>query len=107
MKTTFLDFEQAVAELETKIEELRYVQDGEVQRVHSPATLRKLEAFIQQRTSAPAGPAAQPSPAVDRDATPTRDQSTSSPPAAPSPAPASVKASKPKSKGSAAVAAAH
>ncbi len=27
MKTTFLDFEQAVAELETKIEELRYVQD--------------------------------------------------------------------------------
>jgi acetyl-CoA carboxylase carboxyl transferase subunit alpha len=27
MKTTFLDFEQAVAELETKIEELRYVHD--------------------------------------------------------------------------------
>ena len=27
MKTTFLDFEQAVAELETKIEELRFVQD--------------------------------------------------------------------------------
>ena len=27
MKTTFLDFEQPVAELETKIEELRYVQD--------------------------------------------------------------------------------
>ena len=27
MNTTFLDFEQAVAELETKIEELRYVQD--------------------------------------------------------------------------------
>ncbi len=27
MKTTFLDFEQSVAELETKIEELRFVQD--------------------------------------------------------------------------------
>ena len=27
MKTTFLDFEQPVAELEQKIEELRYVQD--------------------------------------------------------------------------------
>ena len=27
MKTSFLDFEQAVAELETKIEELRFVQD--------------------------------------------------------------------------------
>jgi acetyl-CoA carboxylase carboxyl transferase subunit alpha len=27
MKTTFLDFEQSIAELETKIEELRYVQD--------------------------------------------------------------------------------
>ena len=27
MKTTFLDFEQPVAELEAKIEELRYVQD--------------------------------------------------------------------------------
>ncbi len=27
MKTTFLDFEQSIADLETKIEELRYVQD--------------------------------------------------------------------------------
>ena len=27
MKTTFLDFEQPIAELEGKIEELRYVQD--------------------------------------------------------------------------------
>ncbi|MGD8478426.1 MAG: acetyl-CoA carboxylase carboxyl transferase subunit alpha, partial [Burkholderiales bacterium] len=27
MKTTFLDFEQPVAELEAKIEQLRYVQD--------------------------------------------------------------------------------
>ena len=27
MKTTFLDFEQSISELETKIEELRYVQD--------------------------------------------------------------------------------
>src|SRR5918999_4036747 len=27
MKTTFLEFEQPIAELETKIEELRYVQD--------------------------------------------------------------------------------
>jgi len=27
MKTTFLDFEQPIAELETKIEELRFVQD--------------------------------------------------------------------------------
>src|ERR671913_2000434 len=27
MKTTFLEFEQQIAELETKIEELRYVQD--------------------------------------------------------------------------------
>ena len=27
MKTTFLDFEQPIAELETKIEQLRFVQD--------------------------------------------------------------------------------
>ena len=27
MKTTFLDFEQPVAELESKIEDLRFVQD--------------------------------------------------------------------------------
>ena len=27
MKTTFLEFEQPIAELEAKIEELRYVQD--------------------------------------------------------------------------------
>jgi len=27
LKTTFLDFEQPIAELETKIEELRFVQD--------------------------------------------------------------------------------
>jgi acetyl-CoA carboxylase carboxyl transferase subunit alpha len=27
VKTTFLEFEQPIAELETKIEELRYVQD--------------------------------------------------------------------------------
>lgn len=27
MKTTFLDFEQPIAELETKIEELRFMQD--------------------------------------------------------------------------------
>jgi len=27
MKQTFLDFEQPIAELEAKIEELRYVQD--------------------------------------------------------------------------------
>ena len=27
MKTTFLDFEQPIAELESKIEELRFVQD--------------------------------------------------------------------------------
>ena len=27
MKTTFLDFEQPIAELEAKIEELRFVQD--------------------------------------------------------------------------------
>ena len=27
MKTSFLDFEQPIAELEAKIEELRYVQD--------------------------------------------------------------------------------
>src|SRR5712672_4192301 len=27
MKTTFLEFEQSIAELETKIEELRYAQD--------------------------------------------------------------------------------
>jgi len=30
MKTTFLDFEQPIAELENKIEELRYVQDDSV-----------------------------------------------------------------------------
>src|SRR5919202_1559144 len=40
MKTTFLDFEQPIAELETKIEELRFVQDdsavdisGEINRL--------------------------------------------------------------------------
>ena len=27
MKTTFLDFEQSIAELESKIEELQFVQD--------------------------------------------------------------------------------
>ena len=27
MKTTFLDFEQSIADLESKIEELRFVQD--------------------------------------------------------------------------------
>ncbi len=27
MKTTFLDFEQLIADLESKIEELRFVQD--------------------------------------------------------------------------------
>lgn len=27
MKTTFLDFEQSIAELEAKIDELRFVQD--------------------------------------------------------------------------------
>jgi acetyl-CoA carboxylase carboxyl transferase subunit alpha len=27
MKTSFLEFEQAIAELETKIEQLRFVQD--------------------------------------------------------------------------------
>ena len=27
MKTTFLDFEQSIGELEAKIEELRFVQD--------------------------------------------------------------------------------
>ena len=30
MKTTFLDFEQPIAELESKIEELRFVQDDSV-----------------------------------------------------------------------------
>lgn len=35
MKTTFLDFEQPIGELETKIEELRYVQDdSEIGRAH-------------------------------------------------------------------------
>jgi acetyl-CoA carboxylase carboxyl transferase subunit alpha len=41
MKTTFLDFEQPIGELETKIEELRYVQDDsaldiseEIERLH-------------------------------------------------------------------------
>ena len=28
MKVTFLEFEQPIAELESKIEELRFVQDG-------------------------------------------------------------------------------
>jgi len=44
MKTAFLDFEQPIAELEAKIEELRYVQDDsavdiseEIQRLQKRA----------------------------------------------------------------------
>ncbi len=48
MKTTFLDFEQAVAELETKIEELRYVQ--EESSVDISTELKALSEKSQQLT---------------------------------------------------------
>ena len=48
MKTTFLDFEQAVAELETKIEELRYVQDES--SVDISSELKALSEKSQQLT---------------------------------------------------------
>ena len=48
MKTTFLDFEQAVAELETKIEELRYVQDES--SVDISSELKTLSEKSQQLT---------------------------------------------------------
>jgi hypothetical protein len=87
--------------------ELRYVQNGVVQRVHSPATIKKLAAFLHQRASAPAGPATERCLPIPSDATPTRDQTPSSPSPAPSPAPSPVKASKLASTASAAAVVAH
>ncbi|MDR2240611.1 MAG: acetyl-CoA carboxylase carboxyltransferase subunit alpha [Zoogloeaceae bacterium] len=48
MKTTFLDFEQPIAELEAKIEELRYVQDDSA--VDISEEIRRLEAKSQSLT---------------------------------------------------------
>ena len=41
MKVTFLEFEQPIAELEAKIEELRFVQDGSA--VDISAEIARLE----------------------------------------------------------------
>ncbi len=48
MKTTFLDFEQPIAELETRIEELRFVQDDSA--VDISEEIRRLEAKSQSLT---------------------------------------------------------
>jgi acetyl-CoA carboxylase carboxyl transferase subunit alpha len=48
MKTTFLDFEQPIAELEAKIEELRYVQDDSA--VDITEEISRLEAKSQSLT---------------------------------------------------------
>src|SRR6187549_1440286 len=48
MKTTFLDFEQSVAELETKIDELRYVQDDSALDISAEIT--RLQKKSQQLT---------------------------------------------------------
>lgn len=48
MKTTFLDFEQPIAELEAKIEELRYVQDDSA--VDISEEIGRLEAKSQSLT---------------------------------------------------------
>ncbi len=48
MKTTFLEFEQPIAELETKIEELRYVQDDSA--VDISEEISRLEAKSQSLT---------------------------------------------------------
>ena len=48
MKTTFLDFEQPIAELEAKIEELRFVQDDSA--VDISEEIRRLEAKSQSLT---------------------------------------------------------
>jgi len=48
MKTTFLEFEQPIAELETKIEELRYVQDDSA--VDISEEINRLEAKSQALT---------------------------------------------------------
>ncbi|MBZ0132918.1 MAG: acetyl-CoA carboxylase carboxyltransferase subunit alpha [Rhodocyclaceae bacterium] len=48
MKTTFLDFEQPIAELEAKIEELRYVQDDSA--VDISEEISRLEAKSQSLT---------------------------------------------------------
>jgi acetyl-CoA carboxylase carboxyl transferase subunit alpha len=48
MKTTFLDFEQPIAELEAKIEELRYVQDDSA--VDISEEIRRLETKSQTLT---------------------------------------------------------
>jgi acetyl-CoA carboxylase carboxyl transferase subunit alpha len=54
MKTTFLDFEQPIAELEAKIEELRYVQDDsavdiseEIQRLHKKSQALTKEIYAK------------------------------------------------------------
>lgn len=48
MKTTFLDFEQPIAELEAKIEELRFVQDDSAVDISEEIT--RLEAKSQALT---------------------------------------------------------
>ena len=48
MKTTFLDFEQPIAELEAKIEELRYVQDDSA--VDISEEIERLQKKSQQLT---------------------------------------------------------
>jgi len=48
MKTTFLDFEQAIAELETKIEQLRFVQDDSA--VDISEEISRLDAKSQSLT---------------------------------------------------------
>lgn len=48
MKTTFLDFEQPIAELETRIEELRFVQDDSA--VDISEEIRRLESKSQSLT---------------------------------------------------------
>ncbi|MCV9917097.1 acetyl-CoA carboxylase carboxyl transferase subunit alpha, partial [Burkholderia pseudomallei] len=49
MKTTFLDFEQPIAELEAKIEELRFVQDDSV--VDISEEIERLSKTSQQLTN--------------------------------------------------------
>ena len=48
MKTTFLDFEQSIAELEARIEELRFVQDDSA--VDISAEIARLQKKSQSLT---------------------------------------------------------
>ena len=52
MKQTYLDFEQPIAELETKIEELRFVQDDSVLDISEDAfSIRKSLKFFTRAGS--------------------------------------------------------